>query len=76
VIVSGAGAGGRPTVDRGNRTVFERGQAGFVWLSLADAGATVAFYDDIGELSFEALRARDGALSRVRVSEAEPADEP
>jgi hypothetical protein len=65
-LVVGAGATAAPIVDRGNRTVFERAEPGFAWLAFGADAVTLAFYDDVASLRFEARRARDGALSDVR----------
>lgn len=52
LIVSGAGASGRPLVDRGNTLRSGHATAGFVWVELQDQ-MTLAFYDQDAQLLVE-----------------------
>lgn len=52
LVVSGAGAGARPLVGRGNRASFERAIPGFAWVELGATGRVV-FFDAEGTLLHE-----------------------
>lgn len=60
-VISGAGAKTTPLVDRGNTPRFALSEEGFAWIELGADQMRVAFYDERGELRFEASTPRDGA---------------